>query len=526
MAPKVTAIPATRPITSGATRQATTTRKVAAYARVSTASEEQATSYEAQVDYYTNLIRSRPDWQLAGIYTDEGITGTSTKHREGFKRMVTDALAGRIDLIVTKSVSRFARNTVDSLTTVRRLKEAGVEIFFEKENIWTLDAKGELLITIMSSLAQEESRSISENVRWGMRKRFADGQVFMPYPHFLGYDKGKDGRPQINEEEAKFVRRIYRLFLSGYTPGRIATTLTTEKVPVPNPRGKKWHSATIKSILANEKYRGDALLQKTYISDFLTKKQVKNQGEVAQYYVSGSHEAIIDPQTWELTQYELARRKGQRAPYPFTMKLECSMCGAWYGSKLWHSNDKYRAVIWQCNNKYKVTHPSPMPHPSSREIEEAFQTALATYIADHREIVAGIEKTLSKIMDTATLETEQSELAVKIEGLQAMMTKEIEANTRNLQDQADYQKRFTLLEEQFQQATERFDQISVEISGRQGKLAAMRHYLKTLQKLSEKPVLEFSERIWHILIDHATIYPDEKIDFIFKDGTRIKQKLG
>jgi DNA invertase Pin-like site-specific DNA recombinase len=228
-------------------------RRAAGYARVSTDKEEQQTSYEAQVDYYTKYISEREDWEFVTVYTDEGISATSTKKRDGFNMMVQDALAGKIDLIVTKSVSRFARNTVDSLTTVRLLKEKGVEIYFEEQNIWTLDSKGELLITIMSSLAQEESRSLSENVTWGQRKRFSDGKVSLPYKHFLGYDKGADGFPQINEAEAETVRHIYRLFLEGKTPNGIAAILTDAGIPTPG--GKtKWQSGTIGSILANEKY--------------------------------------------------------------------------------------------------------------------------------------------------------------------------------------------------------------------------------------------------------------------------------
>ena len=189
----------------------TAKRRVAGYARVSTSSEEQLTSYEAQVDYYTRFIQARADWEFVKVYTDEGISAVNTRGRDGFNRMLQDALAGKIDLIITKSVSRFARNTVDSLTAVRKLKEKCVEVYFEKENIYTLDSKGELLITIMSSLAQEESRSISENVTWGQRKRFADGKVSMPYKRFLGYDKGADGLPMINAKEAEVVRRRSRL---------------------------------------------------------------------------------------------------------------------------------------------------------------------------------------------------------------------------------------------------------------------------------------------------------------------------
>ena len=308
MARAVTVIPPTiQPITHLA-RNAVVRRRVAAYARVSTSSEEQLTSYEAQVDYYTRFIQSKPEWEFVRVYTDEGISAVNTKKREGFNQMVRDALDGKIDLIVTKSVSRFARNTVDSLVTVRKLKEKGVEVYFEKENIYTLDSKGELLITIMSSLAQEESRSISENVTWGQRKRFADGKVSLPYSHFLGYRKGDNGLPEIVPEEAETVRWIYSLFLSGKTTGSIANLLTREGIPTPAGK-KKWAASTVESILKNEKYKGDALLQKAFTVDFLTKKQKKNEGEVPQYYVENSHPAIIDPAEWKLVQRELERRK-------------------------------------------------------------------------------------------------------------------------------------------------------------------------------------------------------------------------
>ena len=288
---KVKTIPATlTPITAtpiGENKK----RRVAAYARVSTDHDEQFTSYEAQIDYYTKYIKSRSDWEFVNVYTDEGISGTGTKKRIGFRTMIDDALAGKIDLIVTKSVSRFARNTVDSLTTIRELKEHSVECYFEKENIWTFDGKGELLITIMSSLAQEESRSISENCTWGQRKRFADGKVTVPFKRFLGYDRGPNGELVVNEEQAKLVKRIYRMFMEGTTPYGIATKLTEENIPSPSGK-QKWHAGTVKAILSNEKYKGDALLQKSFTVDFLTKKTKINEGEVPQYYVEKDHEAI------------------------------------------------------------------------------------------------------------------------------------------------------------------------------------------------------------------------------------------
>jgi len=294
---KVTVIPSKiNPVTHMPT-VGLTKRKVAAYARVSTLQEEQSSSYDAQVDYYTKLIKSKPEWEFVDIYTDEGISGTNTKKRDGFNRMIADALKGKIDFIITKSVSRFARNTVDSLVTIRELKAKGIEVFFEEQNIYTLDSKGELLLTIMASIAQEESRSISENVKWGKRKKLADGQVSLAYSQFLGYDKHPTDRLKgliINEAEAEIVRTIYKLFLKGKTLTAIKEELENEGYRTP--KGKtEWDLSTIKSILTNEKYKGDALLQKTYVKDFLEHKNVVNNGEVTQYYVENHHDPIVNP---------------------------------------------------------------------------------------------------------------------------------------------------------------------------------------------------------------------------------------
>ena len=304
-------------------------RRVAAYARVSTSSEEQLTSYEAQVKHYTEYIKSKEasdNWQFVDVYTDKGITGVSTKKREGFNRMIQDALAGKIDLIITKSVSRFARNTVDTLTAIRKLKEYGVEVYFEEQNIYTLDGKGEVLLTIMSSIAQEESRNISENVTWGMRKRFADGKVTMPYGQFMGYRRGKDGTPEVVEAEAEIVRTIFRRFLEGATPAMISRELNLAGIPCPSRKSllseneaeiakarkktSRWGTSTVENILANEKYKGDAILQKTYCTDYLLKTFVVNDGSVVpKYYAQNSHPAIVSPEVFDLAQQELAWRR-------------------------------------------------------------------------------------------------------------------------------------------------------------------------------------------------------------------------
>ena len=273
----VTYIPSTMNLHTATPLSASSVRRTCGYARVSTDNEEQLGSYEAQMDYYTKFIREHEGWEFAGLYSDEGITGTSIRRRKGFQKMVADALDGKIDLIVTKSISRFARNTVDSISTIRQLKAKGVEIYFEKDGLWTFDPTAELIITILSSIAQEESRNLSQNVAWGQRARFAAGKVSMPYKNFLGYDRGEDGSPVVNEEQAELVRRIYAMFIDGMTVSAIARTLTLEEVPTPG--GKHtWQPSVVESILTNEKYKGDALLQKSFCTDYLTKKMKKNGG--------------------------------------------------------------------------------------------------------------------------------------------------------------------------------------------------------------------------------------------------------
>lgn len=256
MARAVTMIPPTICMHSAVPLSAQAKRRVCAYARVSTDEEEQKTSYDAQVEYYPKFIREHEGWEIVDLYTDEGRSGTSIRRRKGFQQMIADAIDGKIDLIVTKSISRFARNTVDSISTVRQLKAAGVEVYFEKDGLWTFDPAAELTITILSSIAQEESRNLSQNVTWGMRKRFSDGKVAMPYKRFLGYDKGEDGNPVINLEQAELVRRIYRMCVDGMTPTSIAKQLTAEDILTPGKK-KVWQAAVVESILTNETDAGD-----------------------------------------------------------------------------------------------------------------------------------------------------------------------------------------------------------------------------------------------------------------------------
>ncbi len=522
MAKQVTTIPATLSRYTAAPINRIAKRRVAAYARVSTDHEEQLSSYEAQVDYYTSYIKGREDWEFVGIYTDEGITGTSTKHREGFKRMVSDALEGKIDLIITKSVSRFARNTVDSLSTIRQLKDKNIECYFEKENIWTFDGKGELLITIMSSLAQEEARSISENCTWGQRKRFADGKVTVPFKRFLGYDRGEDGNLVVNPEQAKLVRRIYGRFLTGMSCNRIAKELTDEGIPSPG-GCDHWNQNSVRSILTNEKYKGDALLQKTYTVDFLTKKQKVNEGEIPQYYVHGNHEAIIDPETFDMVQTLMNSRRTRKNRVSsgniFSSKIKCGCCGGWYGPKVWHSNDKYRKIIWQCNHRYDGDKCST-PNLTDDEIKDIFLRAANRVITEKYEIIDTCRSAILPLLSTEDLEQEKTKLEAELNVTAELIDGAIKENAHSALDQAEYQSQYDTLAERFDKVKDRLTEVDSLITERKSRRQQIELYLEQLNK--RDLLTEFREEDWLSMVDHLTVNSRDDILVTFKDGTEIK----
>ena len=522
----VTVIPAKVNPVTGKVDPKRKKRRVAGYARVSTDSDEQFTSYEAQVDYYTRFIQANPGWEFVKVYTDAGISGLNTKNREGFNSMIADALAGSIDLIVTKSVSRFARNTVDSLTTVRKLKEKGVEVYFQKENIYTLDSKGELLITIMSSLAQEESRSISENVTWGQRKRFADGKVSMAYKHFLGYRKGKDGKPEIDPEEAETVRSIYRWFMEGQTYCTIASRLTKDGVLSPGGK-QRWQPNTVKSILTNEKYMGAALLQKSFTVDFLQKKMKPNEGEIPQYYVAESHPAIIDPEEWRKVQAEIARRTQYDhkagCSSPFSGKILCGDCGAVYGSKVWHSKDQYRRVIWQCNSKYGGEHKCATPHLTEEQIQDAFCRAINPLLSDRDRIVGDLDAVKQGLCDEMDLAEKQEKLLAEMDVLEGLMRKAVMENAEAEQDQDIYAKRYDGYVAKYEKLKKRYSDVQVERQARRNKAQTLEGMIEGLRSVEPVPI-GFDEKLWNATVDHVTVNRDDSLVFTMRDGREIRVK--
>lgn len=523
--PNIRVIPATIQRTSAQRASSSEKRRVAAYARVSTDSEEQLTSYEAQVDYYTKYIQGRSDWEFIKVYTDEGISATNTKKRDGFKQMVADALERKIDLIVTKSVSRFARNTVDSLSTVRLLKENNVEVYFEKESIYTFDGKGELLITIMSSLAQEESRSISENVTWGQRKRMQDGKVSLPYSQFLGYEKGEDGLPKIVEEEAEIVRTIFRWFIEGKTPSAIVKKLAAKGIS--SPAGKEtWQVATVRSILGNEKYKGDALLQKTYCVDFLTKKMKPNEGEVPQYYVQNSHPAIIDPDEFDTVQAEIERRKKLGRPCgcnsPFSAKIVCGECGGYYGSKVWGSNTKYRRTIWRCNDKYKGEHKCETPHVTEEDVKQRFLTAFNSLQSVKDELITDCRLAQTALCNHAEIDNETQELHREMEVVAELSRKAIHENSRVAVDQDEWNERNNSYLERHRKASERLAERETTKRERLNKRRILEIFIRNIKS---RPLAfdEFDEKLWLVAVEKVTVMPDGKLVFLFKNGMKIEE---
>lgn len=373
-------------------------KRVAAYARVSTASDEQMNSVEAQKDYFEKMILHHENWVLAGIYADEGISGTSIRQRKAFLEMIDDAMAGKIDLIVTKSVSRFARNTVDTLNMIRQLKSIGVEVYFEKENIYTLDTKGEFLITLMSSLAEEEARSLSENVKWGKRKAFSDGRYTLPYKRFLGYKKGTDNLPEIIPTEAQIVRWIYYLYLIGTAPSTISKMLTQVGIPTPGNKNR-WSPSTIVNILQNEKYCGAALLQKEFTVDYRTKKTKVNRGELPQYYIEHDHDPIIPKEIFdEVQRCRRSRKRAGESHTLFANQLYCAECGSAYGPRRWHSTTQ-NDTVWECIHSYRNGRCCSSSHLYECLLIPIFREIITELIKAHMDVWDDCMNALGQYMD-------------------------------------------------------------------------------------------------------------------------------
>lgn len=494
-------------------------KKVAAYARISMESERMHHSLSAQISYYNALIQKKPEWEFAGVYADDGISGTGIAKRTEFQRMLADCEAGKINIILTKSIQRFARNTVDLLETVRHLKDIGVEVRFEKENINSMSGDGELMLSILASFAQEESHSISENVKWGTKKRFEQG---IPNGHFQIYGYRWEGdHLMVEPKEAKIVKLIFDNFMNGLSAE--STEKQLEEMGVKSYKGIHFSNSSIRQILSNVTYTGNLLFQKEYVSDPITGKSKKNNGEMPQYYVEGNHEAIISPAVFDMVQAELARRKHSGSRYSgvtiFSNKIRCGDCGGWYGSKVWHSTDQYRKVVYRCNHKYK-DEKCQTPHVTEDEVKTLFIKAYNELISEKKEIIANADLIRKTLCTTDGLLEEKQKLEDEILVLVEMTQNVVAENARVAQDQEEYQKRYDGLVQRYEDAKKEYDELVNKIEQKEAHGERIRQFIKTL-KDQDGIITEFDDVLWGSMVELVTI-GREKRSVTFKDGTEIQ----
>ena len=525
---KVTVIP---PIAEmqGESRIDIRPKRVAAYCRVSTDREEQEHSFETQKAMYTEMIMMKPTWQMAGIYADEGITGTVAKKRPGFMKMIEDCRKGKIDMIVTKSVSRFSRNNLDCLMYVRELKQLGIPIIFEKEGINTIQVSSELLLTLFGALSQAESESISMNVKLGIRQSLKNGNVRFSYKTFLGYRKGADGQPEIVPEQADIVRRIYNDFLAGATYLEIAKRLTEENVPTMG-GGNRWFSERIKSILKNEKYKGDALLQKTYITDPISKRVKKNNGELPMYYVENSHPAIIERRIFDRVQEEIARRAGKKkvkqtgtktelgrysGKYALTELLYCGECGTPYRRCTW-SRDGKKKIVWRCVSRldYGKKYCKNSPSVEESRLHNAIAAAI-TKKANSEEInIGGIMNHIESFgsqRDTDGIIQRQrriAEIEKVIDDLARLNSDEAQSG------ELDY--KFSELYAELYSMKDELEEMQSDVSALDGDM--LNEMREVVTGLKNHPV-EYDDKVVRQLIDCIKVMSADMIKICFKDGT-------
>lgn len=487
---------------------------------VSTDSEEQASSYEVQVEHYTQFIEKNPEWELAGIFADDGISGTNTKKREEFNRMIEACMAGHIDMIITKSISRFARNTLDCLKYIRKLKEKNIPVFFEKENINTMDSKGEVLLTIMASLAQQESQSLSQNIKLGLQYRYHNGEVQVNHNRFLGYTKDEDGHLIIEPTEAEVVKRIYREYLEGSSLLQIGRGLEADGILTAAGKAK-WRPETLRKILQNEKYIGDALLQKTYTVDFLNKKRVQNNGIVLQYYVENSHPPIIPRDLYMQVQEEMVRRanlhSGEKrkkrvysSKYALSSIVYCPKCGDIYRRIAWNNRGKH-STVWRCCTR--VEHgPTACDAPTIQEskLQAAVIKAINLTLGDRESMMATLQENVEAVI--------RQEDEISSEGIEAKLLelqKELLKLTNSKKDYNSVADEIDRLRELKQNAL-------VESAEREGLKQRIRQMREFLEQQSTE-VTEYDELLVRRLIEKVTVY-DDRFEVEFKSGAKVRIK--
>ena len=514
----ITVIPARKRVGSTAAKEKIKKLRVAAYCRVSTETEEQNLSYEVQVAHYTEFIKKNTEWEFAGIFADDGISGTNTKKREEFNRMIEECMEGNIDLVITKSISRFARNTLDCLKYIRQLKEKYIAVYFEKEDIDTMDAKGEVLLTIMASLAQQESQSLSQNVKLGLQYRYQQGKVQVNHNRFMGYTKDEEGNLIIVPEEAEIIKRIYREYLEGKSLVGIGRDL--EKDGILTAAGKpRWRPETIKKILLNEKYIGDALLQKTFTVDFLTKKRVKNEGHVPQYYVENSHEAIIPKELFLQAQEELHRRsniytgadKNKRiysSKYALSTITFCGDCGDIYRRVYWNIHGR-KEFVWRCVTRIEQG-PEVCKNRTVKEAElyDAVMTAINRLLAGGDNMIRILEENIHSVIGDTT--------EYKISEINALL----EEKQKELISLANKGKDFESLADEIEELREKRQTFLVEDASLSGENERINELIEFVRN-NKYRTLRYDDTLVRKIIQNVTVYDDHFV-ICFKSGIEME----
>ena len=514
----ITVIPARKRVGSTAAKEKIKKLRVAAYCRVSTETEEQNLSYEVQVAHYTEFIKKNTESEFAGIFADDGISGTNTKKREEFNRMIEECMEGNIDLVITKSISRFARNTLDCLKYIRQLKEKYIAVYFEKENINTMDAKGEVLLTIMASLAQQESQSLSQNVKLGLQYRYQQGKVQVNHNRFMGYTKDEEGNLIIVPEEAEIIKRIYREYLEGKSLVGIGRDL--EKDGILTAAGKpRWRPETIKKILLNEKYIGDALLQKTFTVDFLTKKRVKNEGHVPQYYVENSHEAIIPKELFLQAQEELHRRsniytgadKNKRiysSKYALSTITFCGDCGDIYRRVYWNIHGR-KEFVWRCVTRIEQG-PEVCKNRTVKEAElyDAVMTAINRLLAGGDNMIRILEENIHSVIGDTT--------EYKISEINALL----EEKQKELISLANKGKDFESLADEIEELREKRQTFLVEDASLSGENERINELIEFVRN-NKYRTLRYDDTLVRKIIQNVTVYDDHFV-ICFKSGIEME----
>lgn len=512
--------------------------RVAAYCRVSTDEEEQLTSYEAQQTYYTDYIMKNRDWTMAGIFADEGITGTSARKRPEFLRMIKLCRKQKIDVILTKSISRFARNTVDCLNYIRILKELGIAVIFEKENINTLETDSEILITMMGAFAQAESESISANVRWGKRQAMREGKAIIQYKKLYAFQRGEDGKPEVIPEQAEVVVDIYNQYLSGASLRMIKDKLESDGI-LNVTGGTEWTTTAIRSILTNEKYCGDVLLQKTYISDCISRKVIKNTGQLPMYLVQNHHEGIVSRETFDAVQAEMARRNAGKSPskknaptgmtsyaskYALSERLVCGECGTLYRRCTWSKNGKKR-VVWRCVSRLdygtKYCHQSPTmdEEPLQRSILAAINSVMSYKTELIRLIAGDMEMGLAPIPgETMTIAEIDRQLEALNKHFQTLLSKAAEEGAEA------YTEQFKAIVDETAALKDRRQAIEEQRKENAEANQYIENTVKTMQAASAE-LTEWDEATIRQLVNTVKVISADEIIVYLRGGVEVRQDI-